>query len=302
MIRPIKRYCYAFLEKHFFEGCSRYNNLAVRRASRTKALAKTVFTEINAPQAKGIVFINPFRAFKFVKKHGFPVVLKPNFGTFSRGSFFPIRTMSEFWKALFLTKLFWPKTILEAYIEGKNYRVVVIKGKTMVVADRMPPFVIGDGKKTIETLIDKENETRESMGLRPVIFLLDKKVIVKYLKKESKSLADIPEKGEKIILGNLIALWGGGVLQDVPLDTIPPENHALFQKVLNAFEAEIFGLDFIAEKGIETPWNEQKCAFLEANSRPYLKMHDYPRWGKVPDLSADLAKLETLDIKDSDIF
>lgn len=124
----------------------------------------------------------------------------------------------------------------------------------------------------------------------------------KYLKKQKLTPESIPKKDEKVILGNLIALWAGGVLRDVSPTKIPQKNHDLFQKVLSTFEARIFGLDFICEKSIEIPWDKQKCIFLEANSRPYLKMHAFPRGGTVPDFSSDLKKLESMANPDADIF
>lgn len=299
IMKWIKRQIYSFLEKHFFDGCSRYNGLEVRRASRTKKQARKKFASIGAPHAKGLIFYNPLRAVKFAKEHGFPLVLKPNFGTFSRGSFFPIRTWGQFWKAMFLTKLYWPRTVVEEYIEGNSYRVVVIKGKTMVVAHRTPPELTGDGKSMVSQLIDNENQTRREMKLLPTMYEIDKDRVADFIK--PRKLDWVIPKGKKVEVGNLIALFAGGVLKDVDLETIPEVNHQLFQDVLNVFEAEIFGLDFIAPD-ITKSWKDQKCVFLEANSRPYLKMHAYPRWGVVPDLSKDLKRLEALNIEDADIF
>ena len=301
-MRFLKKIIYSFLERHFFEGCSRFNSLEVRRKSRTKEQARDVFERIGAPHAAGDIFIWPGRAVRFVRKHGFPVILKPNFGTFSRGSYFPIRNWKEFWSAMIRTKLFWPRTVIEEYLEGGNFRVVVIEGKTMMVAHRFPPFVVGDGERTISDLIDEENRIREEMHLLPVIFRLGKKRIRKFLKKKNLDLQTVPKEGEKIGLGNLVALWAGGALVNIPLEKIPEKNHTLFQEVLKAFDSRIFGLDMLCEKSVEVPWDEQRCIFLEANSRPYLKMHDFPRFGEKPDYSADLKQLESLEVADGDIF
>lgn len=79
-------------------------------------------------------------------------------------------------------------------------------------------------------------------------------------------------------------------------------NQTLFKDVLKLFDANILGIDVILEKGITTDYREQKCIFLEVNSRPYLKMHAFPRYGKVEDLSAHFAQLEKLNIQQTDTY
>ena len=72
--------------------------------------------------------------------------------------------------------------------------------------------------------------------------------------------------------------------------------------ILKETEANILGIDVIAKKGIEIDFNQQQCIFLELNSRPNLKMHNYPRFGEKEDLAAFYYKLNQLDIQDTKIF
>ena len=158
-----------FLSTFFLSGCSDYNTLAVRRACRSKAKARDAFKINNLPYAKGKIFFNPLKAFKFSQKNGFPLVVKPNVGGFSRGAYFPIKNNTQLLKATILVKLFWPISVVEQYLVGKNYRIVITKYGIMSVIERHPPFVIGDGKQNINDLIDAENKIRNSMNLAPVI-------------------------------------------------------------------------------------------------------------------------------------
>lgn len=302
-MNALKKYLYLWISKHFMDGCSSYNSLEVRKGCRSKKQARTVFEEGNIPHANGMIFINPFKAIAFAKKYGFPLVIKPNVSGFSRGSHFPIRNFKELWKAILLAKLWWPATVIEQYLEGKNYRVVVAQGKIMSILERFSPFVEGNGIDTISTLVDKENAIREDMGLYPCIHPLQKGAVTqRFLHKKGLSLESIPDRGEIVTLFYRISLAPGGVVKTIEKETLPEVNQALFKKVLELFDANILGIDVILEKGIETDYRDQNCIFLEVNSRPYLKMHDYPRYGKKEDLSSYFEALDQLDISQTDVF
>jgi len=285
------------------DGCSNYNPRSVRRASRSKKQAREMFKEHNIPHAQGTTFLSPYTAYRFVKEHGFPVCIKPNVGGYSRGSYFPITNWKEFWHAIIWVKIWWPVSVIETYLLWKNYRVVATKNSIDIAMERMPSFVIWDGEKTISTLIDEENKIRRDMELTPVIHEIEKKwVVKKHLKKYGKTFSYIPKNKEKVVLFHRVALAPGGILENIDLKTITPKNKELFLKILDLFDSNIFGIDVIMEKGIETDYDKQQTIFLELNSRPYLKMHHVPRYGKTPDLRAMYKKLDSLSITDKDTF
>lgn len=303
MIFSFKKTIYHWISNHFMKDCSSYNSLAVRRGCRSKKQARDMFNKGNIPHAEGLIFFNPFNAIKFAKKHGFPVVLKPNVGGFSRGSHFPITSYRQLWKAIFLSKLWWPTAVIEQYLEGKNYRVLVKKGSIISIIERFSPFVEGDGVKDINTLIDEENSIRERMNLYPCIYPLTKgKTTKQYLKKSAYTLESVPEKGAIVKLFYRISLASGGVVRVVEKNAIAEVNKQLFLDTLNLFDANILGIDAIFEKNIETSYQEQHCIFLEVNSRPYIKMHHFPRYGVREDVSSYFHDLDQLKITQSDTF
>jgi D-alanine-D-alanine ligase-like ATP-grasp enzyme len=299
----LKRRLYAKISKQFMNDCSNYNSLSVRRGCRSKKQARDIFAANNVPHAKGRIFFGPLAAYRFVKEHGFPVVIKPNVSGFSRGSYFPIQSYQQLFKALLMAKIWWPTTVIEQYLEGKNYRVVVIDGEIMSVIERFPPIVVGNGSDTIRQLADAENKIRQEMGLFPTIHpILESVQTIKHLAKQGLTFDSIPQPDESITLFYRIALAPGGTVNTVDKSSIPEENKALFLKVLSIFNANILGIDFIMEQGIDIPHDQQKCILLEVNSRPYLKMHDVPRNGDREDLSGYYQKLDNLDIAQSDTF
>ena len=302
-MKLVKKILYIWIDKLFLSGCSSYNSLEVRKSSRSKLQARTVFAQNDIPHAQGTIFLSPGQAYRFAKQYGFPLVIKPNVSGFSRGSYFPITTFAELWKAAFLAKIWWPYSVIETYLEGANYRVTVANGKIMSVIRRYPPFVDGDDTSTINELIDTENAVRKEMQLYPVMHPIPKDgKIVRYIKKKGLTLASIPGSGERVILYNRIALAPGGVVEVIDKETVPEENKQLFLKILELFKANIFGIDAIFEHGIEKSYKEQKCIFLEVNSRPYLKMHDYPRYGEKEDLAHFFEELDKSEISNADIF
>ncbi len=299
----LKKIIYAWISKTFMDGCSNYNSLQVRKSCRSKKQARDKFKQGGIKHAQGLIFFNPFSAIKFAQQYGFPLVIKPNVSGFSRGSHFPIQNYKQLWKAIFLAKCWWPFTVVEQFLQGHNYRVVVANGKVMSVLERYAPFVIGDGKSTIEQLIDAENKIREEMQLFPCMSPLQKGgQTTSFLKKSGYNLQTIVTENENITLFYRISLAPGGVVEVIDKSLLPEVNQTLFKDVLKLFDANILGIDVILEKASEVDHREQKCIFLEVNSRPYLKMHNYPRYGKAEDLSVHFNELDKLEISQSDTY
>jgi len=302
-VKSLKALVYGWISQKYMAGCSNYNSLQVRKASRTKRKARQMFARHNIPHAKGKLFYNPLTAYRFAREHGFPLCIKPDVSGFSRGSHFPINNYRELWKAALWVKVWWPASIVEQYLLGSNYRVLATRDNLISVIRRYPPFVDGNGQDSIEKLIDDENATRAAMQLYPTIYPISKgPATIKYLAKSELTLATVPEQGERVSTFNRVALAPGGIVETIDQSTIPDANKQLFLQVINAFDAKLFGIDVIFEQGIETDFREQACIFLEVNSRPYTRMHSFPRYGKAEDLDAFYAEMDALSVADADTF
>ncbi|RUA05336.1 MAG: cyanophycin synthetase [Gammaproteobacteria bacterium] len=298
------RLLHQFLSRFFLSGCSDYNPLKVRRACRSKAQARLAFAENTLPYAQGRTFINPYSAFKFSQQHGFPLVIKPNVGGFSRGAYFPIENKTQLLAASIGVKKWWPNSIIEEYLLGKNYRVVVTKFGIMSVLRRYPPFVLGDGAQSIRALIDAENTTRQKMKLAPVTQEIPKNLAIKkHLKGQGMNFSTIPKVNQKVYLHHKISLKLGSSIEVIDKVKLTDNNKQDLIKILNFFDANILGIDVICKQGIEVDFNAQQCIFLELNSRPFLKMHDNPRYGNKPkDLDDFYHKLNQLEVIDNEKY
>ncbi|NND90078.1 MAG: cyanophycin synthetase [Granulosicoccus sp.] len=302
-MKSIKSLIYRWISQKFMAGCSNYNSLQVRKASRSKKQARAMFAQHGIPHARGTVFLNPWSAYRFARTHGFPLCIKPNVSGFSRGSHFPINNYAQLWKAALMVKIWWPTSIVEQYLLGSNYRVLATADDLVSVIRRYPPFVDGNGHDTIGTLIDKENHTRAVMGLYPTIHPIPTSAAtIRFLRRQKLTLDSVPAAGERVYTFHRVALAPGGVVEVIDQSTIPAANKALFLKVIEVFDARLFGIDVIFEKGIETDYRDQRCIFLEVNSRPYTRMHSAPRYGEPENLEKFYAEMDSLTIADADIY
>lgn len=292
-----------FISRFFLSGCSDYNPLIVRRACRSKTQARTAFEENNLPYAQGVSFFSPLKAFKFAKKQGFPLAVKPNVGGFSRGAYFPIQGKFELLRASILVKIWWPVSVVERYLLGKNYRVVMTKFGVMSILRRYPPFVVGDGISNISTLIEQENLLRKKMNLTPVSQYIPKNwTIKKHLKQQGMSLTFVPDMGKKVYLHHTIALKLGSSVEVVEKHHLSANNLKDLAKIVSFFDANILGIDMICKRSLAVDFSQQECIFLELNSRPFLAMHDKPRYGKSEDLSAIYQQLKQIKITDNEKY
>jgi len=141
------------------------------------------------------------------------------------------------------------------------------------------------------------------MGLHPTIYPIKKSPdVVDYLAGQGLSLDSVPASDERIYLFNRVALAPGGVVEIIDQATITPRNAELFKRVITMFDATLLGIDVIFEKGIDVDYDQQRCIFLEVNSRPYTQMHGYPRYGTAEDLSAFYERMDRMAIADTDTF
>jgi D-alanine-D-alanine ligase-like ATP-grasp enzyme len=135
----------------------------------------------------------------------------------------------------------------------------------------VPPQIIGDGINSIAMLIEKKNTDLQNK------VIINEKVI-KTLEKNGYSLETVPKKDYCILLQENSCLAEGGSSIDCT-DIVHKSILELAQRAARAVNLKLSGLDLICED-ISVDPNEQKIAFLEANSLPSLNIHYVPTIGK----------------------
>ena len=132
---------------------------------------------------------------------GFPIVVKPVNGNHGRGITTNIKSLKDALTAFSAAKEISRLVIVEKYILGEDFRILVINNKMVAAAKRSPAHVIGDGKSTIQQLVDKVNkDPRRGFGHEKVLTKIDINNLTLELLKENKLTPDsIIKKGEQCI-------------------------------------------------------------------------------------------------------
>ena len=243
-----------------------------------KYLFKLFLKSNNLPHVSGKVFRNEDKALRYGDEIGYPLVVKPQFGSLSRHTSINIKNKEGLKEAIGIAKITTNEFIVERHIEGKNYRAVVIGNKMAACALREPANVTGDGFNTIEQLIEIKNSSPLRGGYQQKNYTLKKIAITprleESLKQKKYTLKKIPFKGEKIYLDDKIILSGGADIHDMTT-MIHKANIELFENLSLLLKTSMVGFDFITSD-ISEPHYNSDFAIIEANSAPYIDMHHFP--------------------------
>ncbi len=216
----------------------------------------------------------------YAKKIGFPVVIKPVFGSHGDNIYMDIENENELKdivQNIYVKKL---KTsfIIEKQFEGKEYRVFLTKEGNYAVLHREPAHVIGDGEHTILKLIEIENEKRKKR-INCLCPIATDEITKSYMKKNNISMEYKPEKNEKVYLRHNSNVAKGGLCIDYT-DKIHKSVLENCKKILETFSGLSYvGIDYMS-KNIEKNQTPDIYNIVEVNTVPGIHMHMKPSEGK----------------------
>jgi cyanophycin synthetase len=212
---------------------------------------------------------------------GYPLVIKPVDGNHGRGITVDIQNYEDALVAYGTAKDSSRSgaIIVEKFITGEDYRLLVINNVLTAAALRTPAHVIGDGTSTIQELVDKVNEDpRRGYGHENVLTKITINDITKTIIKDAGYTVDsiIPE-GERLLLKDTANLSTGGTAEDVT-DIMHPANVAMAERISKIIDLDICGID-VMTSDISKPLSETGGAVLEVNAGPGFRMHLAPTSG-----------------------
>ncbi|MGI6686163.1 MAG: cyanophycin synthetase [Bacillota bacterium] len=256
--------------------------------AKNKDLTKKLLMDLGIPVPEGNLVYSEDEAVEEANALGYPVVVKPFNGNQGRGVSTNINNDTELRMAYRVAFRESSVVMVERFIRGVDFRVLVVGNKVSAVAERRPPFIVGDGVHSIEELVAKENEnsSRGDGHEKPLTKIRLDEVAKQLLKRRGLSEKDIPQKNETIYLRENGNLSTGGTARDCT-DEIHPLNAEIAVKAAKAIGLEVAGVDFVTPD-ITKPLGQVNGAIVEVNAAPGLRMHLYPSMGKSHDVGEDI--------------
>ena len=245
-----------------------------------KYMTKLLLERAGIPTPRGTVVNSEEQAVEAARRLGGAVVVKPCDANQGKGVSLNLHGDEEVRQAYRLASCYSSRVMVEEYIVGRHYRLLVVGGKLVAAARRLPAMVTGDGVHTIAELIEIENRNpRRGRGhARPQTRLKVDAVALAVLAKQGKTLEDRPKPGERVLLRENANLSTGGSAWDVTFK-VHPFNAALAERAASIIGLDIAGVDLVTPD-LKLPLETGKGALIEVNAAPGLRMHLYPSRGR----------------------
>ena len=254
------------------------SNIAVDIAC-DKEETKNLLGAAEIPVPKGDVVRTEEGLEEAINRIGYPIVIKPIDGNHGKGNTTNITTWEQALVAFEAAKHYGRSVIVEKYITGFDFRILVIDYKFICAALRTPASVTGDGKNTIQYLIDETNkDPRRGFGHEKVLTQITiDQFTQKMLDDKGYTLETIPAKSELVLLKPTANLSTGGTSTDVT-DEVHPANVIMCERIAKIIGLDICGIDIMASD-LRTPVKENGGCILEVNAAPGFRMHIDPSVG-----------------------
>jgi cyanophycin synthetase len=244
--------------------------------SRDKDLTKELISSVGVPVPEGREVDSADDAWDAAEDIGVPVCVKPTDGNHGRGVFIDLTTKEEVFKAYAIAVDEGSGVLVERSIPGIEHRLLVVGGK-LVAANRSDLITItGDGKSTVEQLIESQVNTDPRRGtteLHPLSLIRIDTAARIELERQGLTADSVPAGGREVLIQR-----NANHAFDCT-DEVHPETAELASLAARVVGLDISGVDLVCED-ISKPLADQGGAIVEVNAGPSLLMHIKPGIGK----------------------
>lgn len=183
-----------------------------------KAQAKAMLQEVGCPVAKGVVVATAEEALTASQRLSRPLVAKPLDGNHGRGVTTGLMTDEAILVAFGLAGVHSRRVIIEEELPGRDHRILVVDGRVVAVAERVPAQVVGDGSTTVLDLVEAVNrDPRRGSGHENSLtrIRLDDQAAQDILERQGLTIDSVPAKGRVVALRTTANLSSGGTAIDL---------------------------------------------------------------------------------------
>jgi cyanophycin synthetase len=255
-----------------------------------KILAKQLLAAAGIPVPYGGVVHDVAEAIEAFGRIGAPAVVKPRNGNHGRcvtvGVRSPAQAEQAYRRAAAGSGS--AEAIVEAFVPGADFRILVIDGEVSAAAQLRPPAVTGDGLSTIGELIDELNADplRGDGHSRALTKVALDDAVLTHLAAQGLDPATVPGLGQQVSLRRNGNLSTGGTSKDVT-GIVHPDIAELCRRAAGVAGLDVCGIDLRCEDiGAPLFGNERPgAAVIELNACPGLRMHLAPAEGQARDVA-----------------
>jgi cyanophycin synthetase len=259
--------------------------------AQDKELTRALLAEAGVPVPEGRPVSDAADAWAAAEEVGLPVVVKPQHGNQGRGVSVNLTTRDDVERAWRLAREHGETIVVERFAAGADYRVLVVGGRIVAAARRLPPVVTGDGAATVRELVARVNadprRCDDHAGSLSPIPLDD--VAVGVLAEQGLAPDSVPDAACRVILRRSANLSTGGTAEDVT-DLVHPDVAARAVEASRVVGLDVAGIDIVAAD-IGRPLEPQAGVVIEVNAAPGLRMHLEPSVGAPRDVGAAIVDM-----------
>jgi len=252
---------------------------------------RRVLGNIGLPVPQGDTATTLDGALEVAAEIGYPVLLKPLDASHGRGISGRLESEDEVRAAWPVTSEYGRRVVVERFVHGRDHRVLVVDGKLVAVAERVPAHVVGDGTSSIGALIEEANrDPRRGRGhTRTLTRLPNDAVTEEFLRARGLSCDSVPAAGEVVYLRATANLSTGGTSID-RTEEIHPDNVTACEMAAGIVGLDIAGIDVLSPD-ISMPFRENGAVIIEVNAAPGLRMHTHPSEGTARNVGAPVVDM-----------
>ncbi len=258
-----------------------------------KDVTRRLLASAGLPVPRGEIVRTVEEAVAAANRIGFPVVTKPLDGNHGRGVGLDLRgdedVRTGFGRAVAEARR--GQVVVESYVTGQDYRVLVIGGRMVAVAERVPAHVTGDGKHTVSDLVEIANsDPRRGIGHEKVLTRITvDDAAIELLRKQGLGLDDVPPEGAFVQLAATGNMSTGGISIDRTWEA-HEENVEIAEEAARVVGLDVAGIDFLTPD-ITHPVRETGGAIVEVNAAPGFRMHTHPTEGEAQFVAKEVVDL-----------